>query len=140
MEAPSLIAVVAAAAFLAFGASLAAGDGARIAHRWIVPAAGSVGFLLFSLYTIAAEGPAGFWTEHTRNFWGNQIWMDLLLAASVALYFLVPQAKKLGMRPAPWIALVACSGGIGLLAMTARVLYLHDRAALPASATTARAA
>lgn len=140
MEAPSMIAAIAAVAFVAFAASLAASHGIRIANRWIVPAAGSVGFLLFSLYTVAAEGPVGFWTEHTRNLWGNQIWMDLLLAAGIALYFVVPQARKLGMRPAPWIALVASSGCIGLLAMTARVLYLQDRAALPASSTTARAA
>ncbi|MCX5739995.1 MAG: hypothetical protein NTZ61_16160, partial [Proteobacteria bacterium] len=70
----------------------------------------------------------GFWTEHTRNLWGNQIWIDLLSAVGIAWFLIVPQAKALGMRPLPWLVLVACTGCIGFLAMTARLLYLRDRA------------
>lgn len=127
MEAPTLFAALAAVAFLAVTARIALGDGSRSGNRWMLPAAASLGFLLFSLYTISIEGPTGFWTEHTRNLWGNQIWFDLLLGVGVAWYFLVPQARAVGMRPLPWLIAVAGSGCIGLLAMTARVLYLQDR-------------
>lgn len=127
MEATSILAALAAVAFLAVTARIAVGDAPRSGSRWMLPAAVSLGFLLFSLYTISVEGPTGFWTEHTRNLWGNQIWFDLLLGVGVAWYFLVPQARAVGMRPLPWLAAVASTGCIGLLAMTARVLYLQDR-------------
>jgi hypothetical protein len=121
------IPVAAALGFLAFSACVGAGVGVRVRNAWWLPAAGSLAFLLFSLHAVAAGGPFGFWTEHTRNAWGHQIWLDLLLAIAVAWSFVVPRAKALGMRPAPWLALVVCTGCIGLLAMTARLLYLRDR-------------
>lgn len=123
----SLIAVVAAALFVGFTAFVATRDEAPAKSLWRIPAALSLGFLLFSLYTVASEGALGFWPEHTRNFWANQIWLDLLLAVGIGWFLLVPQAKALGMRPVPWLALVASTGSIGLLAMLARLLYLRER-------------
>lgn len=122
-----MIPAAAAVAFLLFAGYVVTADGEPIRNRWMFPAAASLAFLLFSLHAIAAEGMLGFWTEHTRNLWGNQIWLDLLLAVGIAWFFVVPQAKALGMRPAPWLALIVCTGCIGLLAMTARLLYLRDR-------------
>lgn len=127
MTSHTLIAVMAAALFLGSTAFVATRDGARTTNLWRVPAALSLGFLLFSLYTVASEGALGFWPEHTRNFWANQIWFDLLLAVGVGWFLLVPQARSLGMRPLPWLALVASTGSIGLLAMLARLLYLRER-------------
>ncbi len=124
----SLIALLAAVVFLGSAAYVATRDDARTKNAWLVPAALSLGFLLFSLYTVASEGALGFWPEHTRNFWANQIWLDLLLAVGVGWFLLVPQARSLGMRPLPWLALVASTGSIGLLAMLARLLYLRERA------------
>jgi threonine dehydrogenase-like Zn-dependent dehydrogenase len=40
---------------------------------------------------------------------------------------MVPEARRLGIRPLPWVVLVICSGAIGLLAMLARILYLKGR-------------
>lgn len=37
-------------------------------NAWMVPAALSVLFLGFSLYTVVTEGLFGFWPEHTQNF------------------------------------------------------------------------
>ncbi len=127
MTITSLIPVVAAALFLSFSVYVVAGSDLRIKNGWLFPAAASVVFLLFSLEAIASEGMLGFWTEHTRNLWGNQIWMDLLSAVGIAWFFIVPQAKRVGMRPVPWLVLIACTGCIGFLAMTARLLYLRDR-------------
>lgn len=101
----------------------------RRKNAWLFPAGLSLAFLIWSLIAIGLEGPFGFWTEHTRNLWANQIWFDLLLAVGVGLTFLVPQAKALGMRVWPWLVLVLCTGSIGLLAMTARVVFLKERGA-----------
>lgn len=126
------ITVAAALVFVSFAVYVGGGNGAQTKNRWLFPATASLVFLLFSLYAISVEGVFGFWTEHTRNFLANQIWMDLLLAVGIAWFFVVPQAKALGMRPLPWLVLIASTGSIGLLAMTARLLYLRDRFQQPA--------
>lgn len=74
---------------------------------------------------IFAEGPIGFWTEHTRNKWGNQIWFDLLLAVGAAWSLIVPQAKQADMRTPAWLFAIVCTGSIGLLAIVARLNYLR---------------
>lgn len=86
------------------------------------PAGVSAAFLTFSLGAMFREGALGFWTEHVRNLWGNQIWFDLLIAASVALFLLIPRARKVGLTPVPWVLFALATGGIGLLAFLAVVL------------------
>jgi hypothetical protein len=117
---------LAAALFLVLTVALALGVGSAWRARWIVPALLSAAFAAFSVLAVLREGPLGFWPEHTRNLWGNQIWFDLLLAVGVALAWLLPKARALGMRPLPWLLLVVCTGSIGLCAMFARVLYLQE--------------
>ena len=97
-------------------------------HLWLFPAALSLCFLAFSLRAVFNEGVFGFWPEHTRNIWGNQIWFDLLLAMGVGWCFAVPKARALGMRLWPWWLFILCTGSIGLLAMVARIFYLDARA------------
>ncbi|MCU0888779.1 MAG: hypothetical protein MUC64_12350 [Rubritepida sp.] len=97
-------------------------------RAWRVPAGLALAFLGFSLAAVLAEGPLGFWPEHTRNLWGNQIWFDLLLAAGVAWALMLPRARAAGMRPLPWLPLILGTGSIGLLAMLARLLQLEARA------------
>ena len=95
--------------------------------RWLIPAAFAAAFLGWSLYTVAAEGPLGFWPNHTANAWGNQVWFDLLLAIGTAWALLLPRARAVGMRPLPWLVLILCTGSIGLLAMLARCLLLEAK-------------
>ena len=95
-------------------------------HAWLAPAAFSALFFAWSLSAAIAEGPLGFWTEHTRNMWGNQIWFDLLLAVGIAWYLIVPRARSLGMPVLPWLLVIVCTGCIGFLALVARVLYLQE--------------
>jgi len=85
----------------------------------------SVAFLAFSTFAVLQEGPLGFWTEHTRNLWGNQIWFDLLLGVATAWTFMLPRAKSVGLNLPVWGALVLVTGCIGLTAMAARLLYLE---------------
>ena len=95
---------------------------------WLFPAMLSGLFLAWSLFAIVTDGPLGFWTEHSRNAWGNQIWFDLLLAITAAWTLIVPRAKVANMRVLPWLALILLTGSIGLLAMLSRVLYLESKA------------
>ena len=87
----------------------------------------SLAFVAFSLFAVLQEGPLGFWTEHTRNFWGNQIWFDLLLGVATAWTFMLPRAKSVGLNLPLWGVLVLATGCIGLTAMAARVLYLESQ-------------
>lgn len=84
-------------------------------------------FTLWSIHAIANEGLWGFWYEHIRNAWGNQVWFDLLMAIGAAFALLLPRARAVGMRPVPWLIFILCSGSIGLFAMFARCLYLETR-------------
>jgi hypothetical protein len=102
---------------------------------WQLPAVLSAVFLAFSLWVVAREGPLGFWTLHSANGWGVQVWTDLLMAAATALFLLLPRARAVGMRGGLWIVLVACTGSIGLLAMLARCLFLEARRADPSTET-----
>jgi hypothetical protein len=95
---------------------------------WLIPAIFSGLFLAWSLFAIFSEGLLGFWAEHTRNIWGNQIWFDLLLSITVAWSLIVPRAKVAGMRVLLWLALISLIGSIGLLAMLSRVFYLESKA------------
>ncbi len=101
-------------------------DGTKIKNSWIFPACLSLLFLVFSIITVISEGQLGFWTEHTRNLWGNQIWFDLLLAAGIGWFLILPQAKAQGMRLPFWGILIVATGCIGFTAMVARMLYLRD--------------
>ncbi|HUN22822.1 MAG TPA: hypothetical protein PK299_06800 [Anaerolineales bacterium] len=98
-------------------------------NAWMVPALFATLFLVFSAVAVLNEGATGFWTEHIRNLWGNQIWFDLLLAASCALFFLMPKAKALKMPVLAWGLFVLATGSIGLYFFLARYLYLKARQA-----------
>lgn len=116
----------ATALFFLFSSHILYRSSTRQENSWLLPAALSLAFLLFSLQAIISEGTLGFWTEHTRNLWGNQIWFDLLLAVGIGWFLVVPQAKVQGMRLLPWLMLIVCTGSIGFLAMIARMLYLQE--------------
>jgi hypothetical protein len=104
-------------------------QGEEALGRWKMPAFLSLLFALFSAYTVATEGPLGFLEEHTRTLWSSQIWFDLLLGVAVALWWMVPPARKVGMRVTAWLALVVVTGNIGLLAMLSRLWWLQAQAA-----------
>ncbi|MFD0915697.1 hypothetical protein ACFQ14_04695 [Pseudahrensia aquimaris] len=127
MDIFTLTAAAAAVGLVIFVLILATGAKAHRGRSWLLSAGLSVAFLGWSLFAIASEGMFGFWTEHVRNAWGNQIWFDLLLAVGVALTFMMPKAKALGMNVTLWSLLVLATGCIGLTAMAARIFYLEGK-------------
>jgi hypothetical protein len=95
--------------------------------NWPAPALLAAGFMAFSLIPILREGPIGFAANHSTNFWGVQVWWDLLLALGCALFLAAPRAKRVGMNLGLWLIPVALLGSIGLLALLARVFWLEQR-------------
>jgi hypothetical protein len=96
-------------------------------NMWLFPAVLSVAFGVLTIFAFINAGPLGFWTLHMTNLWGNQVVLDLLFAVSIAVFFALPQARAVGMKPLPWVIFTICTGCIGLLAMNSRILYLRGR-------------
>lgn len=88
----------------------------------------SVAFGLFTVFTIAREGLEQVVFNHNLNFWGTQVWYDLVMSVSIALFFVVPRARAQGMNILPWVIFVAATASIGLLAMIARLFWLERQA------------
>ncbi|QDH34516.1 hypothetical protein [Porphyrobacter sp. YT40] len=89
----------------------------------------SGGFASYTAIQIAQEGVIGFYTNHTQNLTGLQVWWDLVMCAMIALFFIAPRARKMGMNVTAWGILVGGTASIGLLAMCARLFWLENRAA-----------
>ena len=94
----------------------------------ILAAALSAGFAAYTIGTIMTEGVSLVWTNHTTNMWGVQVWWDLLICVVVALFFVAPRARKVGMNLPLWAFFVAATASIGLLAMVSRLFWLERRA------------
>lgn len=87
----------------------------------------SLAFGLFTVFTIAREGLVQVISNHSLNFWGTQVWYDLIIAVSIALFFIAPRARAVGMNIWPWAVFVALTASIGLLAMIARLFWLEQQ-------------
>jgi hypothetical protein len=131
MDITTLIPLLALAAFLLATVWISAlpSTAATVSHRpaWMIPAALMVAFAVLTLIAVVDEGPFGFWDNHIHNFWGNQVWVDLLMALGIGWYLIRPRMLAHHMSPWPWLALLCGTGSIGLVALLARVLYLDAR-------------
>ncbi|MFB9991358.1 hypothetical protein ACFFLM_05115 [Deinococcus oregonensis] len=119
--------LIAGVAALLFGLIYSSSSGTSAKGKWTIPVLLSALFFGFSVYAGVNEGATGFWPEHIRNLWGNQIWFDLLLAVCAGLYVLVPKAKSLGIFPLPWVILTVATGSFGLLAFLGFVLWKQEQ-------------
>lgn len=123
------------AALLALATILAS---RRVTGSYGLAAALSGGFAAFTAVTIANEGVATVWANHTSNLWGVQVWWDLLISVVLALFFLAPRARAVGMSLPLWALFVAATASIGLLAMAARVFWLESHRGEADSAAPSR--
>ena len=103
-----------------------------VQESWKPAAVLATGFIGLSAIPIAQEGYFGFVPALTRELWGIQVWYDLVIAVTVALVFIVPRARAVGMNTAPWVIATACTGCLTLLPMVARLFWLEARARKPA--------
>lgn len=84
------------------------------------------GFSAFTAVQIAQEGVVGFFTNHSQNLTGLQVWWDLIMCALIALFFIAPRARAQGMSVTLWGIFVGTTASIGLLAMCARLFWLEQ--------------
>ena len=95
--------------------------------RWMIPGVLGLAFTLFSLVQVSQDGLMQFWTNHTTDLTGNQVWFDLIMAVTIGFYLLSPRARAVGMRLLPWGIAVFATACIALLPMVARVLWLESK-------------
>ena len=87
----------------------------------------SVGFGAYTAVQVAHEGVVMFLTNHSANLTGLQVWWDLVMCVVIALFFIAPRARAVGMNVPLWTLFVASSASIGLLAMCARLFWLEQQ-------------
>lgn len=87
----------------------------------------SAGFGAYTVVQIWQEGVMMFWTNHTVNLTGIQVWWDLVMCVMIAMFFIAPRARKAGMNLLPWALFVGSTASIGLLAMCARLFWLEQQ-------------
>lgn len=83
-------------------------------------------FAAYTVVTISLDGLVMFWTNHTDNFTGIQVWWDLLISVTLAFFFIAPRARKAGMNVPLWGLFTLATASIGLLAMAARLFILEN--------------
>lgn len=92
----------------------------------------SAGLAAYTAVQIWQDGIVMFWTNHSQNMTGVQVWWDLILSVLIALFFIAPRARKAGMNLPLWGLLVVSTASIGLAAMCARLFWLESREAAAA--------
>lgn len=90
------------------------------------------GFSAYTAITIWTEGVMPVIANHTGNRWGVQVWWDLLIALTIALFLIAPRARAQGMNLMAWTLFIVATASIGLLAMCARLFWLENQARSPA--------
>lgn len=106
----------------------------KLSENAILAASLSAGFCAFTAVTLWSEGIMPLVANHTVNLWGVQVWYDLLISVTVALFFIIPRARKVGMSIPFWVILVGSTASIALLAMIARLFWLENALAEDAAA------
>lgn len=124
-----IFAIFFAAGLVAAGAALAYIVFAKpVTGNSLLAAMLSAGFAAYTAIQIWHDGLMMFWTNHTANLTGIQVWWDLVIAVSLALFFIAPRARAAGMNLLPWALFVGATASIGLLAMAARLFWLEHAA------------
>lgn len=95
--------------------------------RWMVVLAVWVVFTAYSVKVVFVGGALGFLGVASAHPWGVQVLLDLFLAIFVALSYLNPKAKKLGVPRLPYIIATMTLGNVGLLPYVAHVEWAAER-------------
>lgn len=78
-----------------------------------------VTFTAFSFWVVGTYGPLAFLPAALDGGWGTQVFLDLVISLTLAMRWLIPDAKKRGINPWPFVALCLPLGSIGALAYLA---------------------
>ncbi len=72
-------------------------------------------FTLLTLYAVSRVGYIGIFEYHLHSPAGWQVIADLVIALVLVLTWLVPEARKAGRNPWPWVVATLLLGSIGPL-------------------------
>jgi hypothetical protein len=75
-----------------------------------------VPFTAFSVWVVLEEGFLGFVPAALDGRWGTQVFLDLCCALVLATFWLVPDARRRGINPWPFVLTCVPLGSIGALA------------------------
>ncbi len=75
-----------------------------------------VSFTVFSTWVAVEHGPLGFLTLALEGGWGLQMLLDVGIALGIASFWIVPDARRHGINPWPFLAASVGLGSIGALA------------------------
>lgn len=76
-------------------------------------------FLALTVYSVAQVGYLGLFEYHLHSPAGWQVFTDLVIALLLVLTWLVPEAKREGRNPWPWVVATLFLGSIAPLAYLA---------------------
>lgn len=83
--------------------------------RLIVPL---VVFIPFTIFSVFITVDHGLWAlvEAIQSGWGLQVFLDLVISATISLAYIVPEARQRGINPWPYVIGAGVLGSIALLA------------------------
>jgi len=97
---------------------------------WLVPAVAVVPIAGWTGLSVTEESLQGLVPAVIGSHWGVQLWLDRLVCATTAFFFLQNRARAAGMKSEVWVLVVIFCGSLGLLPMLARTLYLERQSAV----------
>jgi hypothetical protein len=74
----------------------------------------------FSVYVVATRGYFGFLTAASNDVWALQMLLDLVIACSFAIGWMVRDARGRGIASWPYVVATVFLGSIGVLAYCVR--------------------
>ncbi|MEM7276964.1 MAG: hypothetical protein AAF385_02470 [Pseudomonadota bacterium] len=74
-----------------------------------------VPFSILSVYAVHKVGYIGIFDYHRHSPAGWQVFADLVVALILVLSWMIPDAKKRGRNPIPWVVITLFLGSIGPL-------------------------
>lgn len=103
--------------------------------RFVVALVVFLAFSIYSLEVTLAEGYLAFLEVPMQGGWATQITLDLVMAASIATMWLVPDAKKREIPAWPFLVTLPFLGSMSLLAYLVVREWKLARVPSPALAT-----
>ena len=72
-------------------------------------------FTALTLYAVWDVGYFGIFDYHRHSSAGWQVFADLVIALVLVLTWMIPEAKRQGRNPWPWVAVTFVAGAFGPL-------------------------
>ncbi len=128
-----IIPIIALLSVIALALAITFSDIAKSSGFWVFWAVYAIVYGLFTVWAIAEDGLLMFYTNHSQNLVGNQVWIDLVFAVAIGWLLILPEARTRGMNIPFWLVFVISTATIGFGAMIARLLYLRTKEASAAT-------